>query len=145
MKAASFAFSSGATKDWSAAVDGDDETFVTLPAPKAGEASRHVVFEFEKPVPVRSLSLQVHEDSKNREVKLFTSDDGQKWSPAGAMRRWRSEVTPGREELIEGFQGRESRFVKIEFTAASPAVPMKLYELKKIAGERSVVRKMKIA
>jgi hypothetical protein len=115
--------------DWSAAVDGDDETFVTLPAPKAGEASRYVVFEFEKPVPVRSLSLQMHEDSKNREVKLFTSEDGQKWAPAGAMRRWRSEFASAREELIEGFQGRDARFVKIEFTAASPAVPMKLYEL----------------
>jgi len=115
--------------DWSAAVDGDDETFVTLPVPKAGELSRHVVFEFEKSVPVRSLSLQMHEDSKNRVVQLFTSDDGQKWVSAGTMRRWRSEVTPGREELIEGFQGRESRFVKIEFIAASSAVPMKLYEL----------------
>lgn len=115
--------------DWSAAVDGDDETFVTLPVPKAGELSRHVVFEFEKPVPVRSLSLQMHEDSKNRVVQLFTSEDGQKWVSAGMIRRWRSEVTSGREELIEGFQGRDSRFVKIEFTAASPAVPMKLYEL----------------
>jgi alpha-L-rhamnosidase len=115
--------------DWAAALDGDDETFVTLPAPKAGEASHHVIFEFENPVPVRSLSLQMHEDSKNRELKLLTSEDGTKWVPAGAMRRWRSEFTPAREELIEGFQGRDARFVMVEFTAASPAVPMKLYDL----------------
>lgn len=115
--------------DWSAALDGDDETFVTLPAPKAGEVSRSVVFEFEKPVPVRSLSLQMHEDSKNCVVKLFSGEDGKTWTPAGSIRRWRSEVTSAREEIIEGFQGREARFVKIEFTAPSPAIPTKLYEL----------------
>lgn len=115
--------------DWSAALDGDDETFITLPAPKAGEASRNVVFEFEKPVPVRSLILQVHEDSKNRVAKLFTSDDGQKWVLAGSIRRWRGEFVSAREELMEGLQGREARFVKIEFMTDTPAVPMKLYEL----------------
>jgi hypothetical protein len=52
--------------DVSAAVDGDAETFVTLPAPKAGEAATHLVFEFEKPVPVRSLCLQIQEDSRDR-------------------------------------------------------------------------------
>jgi hypothetical protein len=51
------------------------------------------------------------------------------WTPAGSIRRWRSEVTSAREEIIEGFQGREARFVKIEFTAPSPAIPTKLYEL----------------
>lgn len=115
--------------DWSAAVDGDDETFITLPAPKAGEANRSVVFEFEKPVPVRSMCLQLHEDSRDRLVTLSTSDDGQKWAQAGTLRRWRSEFVPAREEIIEGFQARDARFVKIEFNTTSPAVPMKLYEL----------------
>jgi hypothetical protein len=88
-----------------------------------------VVFEFEKPVPVRSLCLQIQEDSRDRLVTLSTSDDGQEWKPAANLRRWRSEFLPAREDLIEGFHARDARFVKIEFNAASPAVPMKLYEL----------------
>jgi hypothetical protein len=115
--------------DLAAAVDGDDGTFVTLPAPKAGDAATHLVFEFEKPVPVRSLCLQIHEDSRDRAVTLSTSDDGQKWLPAATLRRWRSEFLPAREELIEGVHARDARFVKIEFNVTSPGVPMKLYEL----------------
>ena len=115
--------------DWSAAFDGNDETFVTIPKPKAGEESTRVVLEFQTPVPVRSLSTQIQEESQNRVVQLHTSDDGHKWTPSGSIRRWRGEVTSEREELMEGVQGREARFVKIEFMAASPAVAMKLYEV----------------
>ena len=115
--------------DISAALDGDAETFVTLPAPKAGDANPQIIFEFEKPMPVRSLCLQIQEDSKDRLVTMSTSDDGQQWAPAANLRRWRSEFLPGREELIEGVHTRDARFVKIEFGVASPAVPMKLYEL----------------
>lgn len=115
--------------DWSAAIDGDDETFITLPKPKDPKQSAHVVLKFKDPVSVASLCIQIHEDSKSRVVKLFTSEDGLKWVQSGVLNRWRSEVHPGREDLMEGFSAKVSRFVKVEFMAASPAVPMKLYEL----------------
>jgi len=115
--------------DWSAAIDGDDESFVELPVWKAGENSRSIIFEFEKPVTVRSLCLQMQEDSKHRMVKLYASDDGQQWSHLMATHRWRNHFDPGREQMIDGFADKTTRFVKVELMAPSPGVGMKLYEL----------------
>ena len=53
--------------DWSAAVDGNADTFVELPRWKAEEKSRTLVFEFPEPIDVRSLSMQMQEDSSQRE------------------------------------------------------------------------------
>jgi len=115
--------------DWSAAIDGDADTFVELPNWKPGETSRSIVFEFEKPVTVRSLSLQMHEDSESRLLKLFTGDDGQRWQYLANVHRWMKHFDPRREEMIEGFADRTARFVKLELMAPSPKVDMKLYEV----------------
>ena len=115
--------------DWSAAIDGNDETFVTLPKPKNPKESAYVVFKFPEPVSVGSLSLQIEENSKTRTVKLLTSEDGVNWAQSGIIHRWRSEFVPDREELIEGVPAKTARFVKLEFLPSAPAVPMNLYEL----------------
>lgn len=115
--------------DWSAAIDGNDETFVTLPKPKDPKESAYVIFKFPAPVPIGSITLQIEENSKNRMVKLSASDDGVNWAHSGTLNRWRSEFVPEREELIEGVLPRTAKFVKVEFMPASPGVPMNLYEL----------------
>jgi len=114
--------------DWSAALDGDAETAVDLPKWEAGEESRSVVFEFEEPVTVRSLSLQMQEDSRHRRLKLHTSSDGQKWNEWTTVHRWRNHFDSSREEIIEGAPECTARFIKLEIMAAVPSVPMKLYE-----------------
>ena len=115
--------------DWTAAIDGDAESFVELPSWKPGETSRSVIFEFKQPVTVRSLSLQLHEDSENRVFKLFWSDDGTQWTPLTTTHRWMKHFDPRREEFIDGFADRSTRFVKLEMLAPSPKVGMKLYEV----------------
>jgi len=115
--------------DWAAAIDGDRETFVTLPRPPAGQERSHVVFEFRDPVRVRSLIMQFHEDSRNRVVTVFAGMDGRSWARLVTSRRWRGHFIPARELMVDGFQERDARFLKIEFMAAQPPVPMKLYEL----------------
>ncbi len=115
--------------DWSAAIDGNPETFVELPNWKADEKSRSLIFEFPEPVSVRSLSMQVWEDSVMRLVKIFASEDGQQWQQLGVLKRWHIHFDPAREELIEGFPERTARFVKIELPAPNPNVGMKLYEV----------------
>ena len=115
--------------DWAAAIDGDAETFVELPNWKADEVSRSVVFEFEKPQTVRSLSLQMQEDSENTSFKLFSSNDGETWQHLTTVRRWMKHFDPRREEMIEGFADRSARFVKLEMSPPSPKVGMKVYEV----------------
>ena len=115
--------------DWSAAIDGDAETYVDLPAWKAEEKSRSIIFEFENPVTVRSLSFQMHEDSEHRVLKLFASNDGQQWHYLTTAQRWMKHFDPRREEMIEGFTDRTTRFVKLEMMAPAPKVGMKLYEV----------------
>ena len=115
--------------DWSAAIDGDAETFVELPAWKPGEKSRSVIFEFAEPTTIRSLTMQMQEDSRSQITRLHASNDGIKWDVLFTNHRWRNHFMPGREEIIEGFADRSTRFVKLEFTSPSPGIGMKLYEL----------------
>ena len=114
--------------DWSAALDGDAETFVDLPVWEAGEDSRSLVLEFDAPVAVRSLNLQIHEDSKHRKLKLHTSANGINWKEWATVHRWRNHFDSSREEIIEGAPECTARFVKLEIMAAIPSVAMKLYE-----------------
>lgn len=115
--------------DWAPAIDGDPETFVQLPGWKPDEEARTISFEFKEPITARSISLQMHEDSENRLMRIFTSNDGQQWVPVATTGRWRKHFDPCREELIDGFPDRTARFIKLEIVAPSPRVPMKLYEL----------------
>ncbi len=115
--------------DWSAAIDGDPDTFVDLPGWASGEASRSVVFEFSEPVTVRSLSFQMHEDSDSRQIKMWSSSDGKQWHYLATAHRWMKHFDPRREEMIEGFADRKARFVKMELMQPSPKVGMKLYEV----------------
>ena len=114
--------------DWSAALDGDAETSVDLPVWEAGEVSRSLVLEFDAPVAVRSLNLQIHEDSKHRRLALHTSDDGENWKEWVSVHRWRNHFDSSREEIIDGAPECSARFIKLEIMAAIPSVPMKLYE-----------------
>ena len=114
--------------DWSAALDGDADTSVDLPSWETGEASRSLLLEFDAPVAVRSLNLQIHEDSKHRRLKLYTSDDGQNWDEWVSVHRWRNHFESSREEIIDGAHECTARFVKLEIIAPVPSVPMKLYE-----------------
>ena len=50
--------------DWSAAMDGDGESYVELPGATRGGGSRSVVFEFAEPQTVRSLDVEMHENSE---------------------------------------------------------------------------------
>jgi len=115
--------------DWAPAIDGDPETFVDLPAWKPDEDTRTVSFEFQKPITARSISLQMHEDSENRMVRIYSSNDGAQWVPLVTTSRWRKHFDPCREELIDGFPDRTTRFIKLEMLAPAPRVAMKLYEL----------------
>jgi len=115
--------------DWSAAIDGDAETYVELPAWKPDEKSRSVIFEFAEPITIRSLSMQMQEDSRSQITRLHASNDGTKWDVLFTNHRWRNHFMPGREEIIDGFVDRSTRFVKLEFTSPSPGIRMKLYEL----------------
>ena len=116
--------------DWTLAIDGDPETFVALP-PKvpSGHGPIYVSFEFEAEVPLSSLSLQLFEQCSNRRVTLSMSEDGQTWRAITNASARRGHVPPGREELIEGFHPRKSRFVKLEFTGSHSREASKLYEL----------------
>lgn len=116
--------------DWAAAIDGDPESFVELP-PKApaGHGSTYVSFEFEDPVKLSSLVLQLFEQCSNRSVKLSISEDGQAWRPIAVASCRRGHVPAGRDELIEGFRTRESRFAKFEFTGSHSREATRLYEL----------------
>jgi hypothetical protein len=115
--------------NWAAAIDGDPDTFVDLPRWDKGEKSRSVVFEFEEPVTVRSLSAQLQEDSTRRELKLFSSEDGQQWKNLIVTHRWGHHFDSAREEMVDGFTEQAARYVKLEIPAAVPGVGMKLYEL----------------
>ncbi len=114
--------------DWSALIDGDPETFVTLSDWTAEEKSRFVAFEFNEPVPVRSLSLELHENTRDRVVNMYASDDGEKWVPLLTSRHWQAHFVPGRVEMIDGFAERSARFIKLELMKTSPPAAMKLYE-----------------
>ena len=126
--------------DWSAAVDGDPNTFVALPGWKAEEKSRTLVFEFAEPITVRSLSLEMQEDSTMRVLKLHSSDDGKQWRQLIAHTRWHNHFDPAREELIEGFPERKARFVKLELMAPNPKVGMKLYEVNFLSSRLNQIR-----
>lgn len=126
--------------DWSAAVDGNPNTFVELPRWKADEQSRALVFEFPEPIDVRSLSMQMQEDSTMRILKLHSSDDGKEWRQLIAHTRWHNHFDPAREELIEGFPERRARFVKIELMAPNPKVGMKLYEVNFLSSRLNQIR-----
>ena len=115
--------------DWAAAIDGDPDTFVDLPEWGKGEESRKIIFEFQTPLTLRSLSMQMWEDSKHRMVKMFASDDGETWVHLVMAHRWRNHFIPCREEMIEGFSERSARFVKLELMPANLSVPMKVYEI----------------
>ena len=117
--------------DWSAALDGDGESYVELPGTQRGAEPRSVVFEFNEPQTVRSLSVEMHENSDSRSFKLFGSDDGKTWKQLGFFHRWIKHYDPRREELVQGFPDATVKFVKLEFSLASPdpGVAMKLYEL----------------
>ena len=116
--------------DWSPAIDGDSETFVSLP-PKApeGHGAIDVVFEFESPVQISSLVLQLFEQCSNRNVTLSISQDGQAWRPISNASCRRGHVPAGREELVEGFHPRDTRFVKLEFKGSHSREATKLYEV----------------
>ena len=126
--------------DWSAAVDGNPDTFVELPRWKADEQSRTVVFEFPEPIDIRSLSMQIQEDSTMRVLKLHSSDDGKQWRQLIAHTRWQNHFDPAREELIDGFPERKARFVKIELMAPNPKVSMKLYEVNFLSSRLNQIR-----
>jgi hypothetical protein len=115
--------------DWSAVIDGDPDSFVELPRWNADEKSRSLVLEFAAPVTVRSLSVQIQEDSKHRKLNLYVSEDGEAWQHLGGVHRWRNHFESCREEIIDGFAEKTARFVKLEIPAAIPNVGMKLYEL----------------
>ena len=116
--------------DWAAAIDGDPETFITLPRkPPAGSSASEVTFEFETPVTIRSLSVQLFEERGVRSVTLSVSDDGKKWRTIAAPRNRRGHVPAGREELVEGIRARESRYIKLAFGGSHAHHPVKLYEL----------------
>ncbi len=115
--------------DWAAAIDGNPETFVSLPPWKKDENNRHVIFEFKEPVPVRSIDLQMWEDSEGHTVKLQISNDGNSWKLIGFANRGRKHFPPFREELVEGFQEQTARFVKIKIEPPPRGVGMKLYEV----------------
>jgi hypothetical protein len=115
--------------DWAAAIDGNPETFIELPGWKPGEKNRSVVFEFKQPVTVRSLSLQMQEDSESRLLRLFTGNDGKQWKYVTTTHRWMKHFNPRREEIIEGFPEQTARFVKLELAPPRPGVGMKVYEV----------------
>ena len=116
--------------DWAAAIDGDPETFIELPpTTPSGHGPIHVSFEFENPVKLSSLVIQLFEQCSNRSVKLSISEDGQTWRPIASASCRRGHVPAGREELIEGFRSRESRFAKLEFTGSHSREATRLYEL----------------
>jgi hypothetical protein len=117
--------------DWSAAMDGDGESYVELPGAKRGDKPRSVVFEFAEPQTVRSLVAELHEDSATRTIRIYGSDDGKNWRNLGRLHRWMKHFDPRREELVQGFPDAKVKFMKLEFAVAAPepAVTMKLYEL----------------
>ena len=117
--------------DWSAAMDGDGESYVELPGAKRGDKPRSVIFEFAEPRTVRSLVAELSEDSASRSFKLYGSNDGKSWRHLANFRRWIKHFDPRREELVQGFPDATVKFVKLEFPVASPdpGVAMKLYEL----------------
>ena len=117
--------------DWSAAMDGDGESYVELPGATRGGGSRSVVFEFAEPQTVRSLDVEMHENSENRTFKIYGSDDGKNWRYLANFRRWMKHFDPRREALVQGFADATVKFMKLEFPVATPKpeVPMKLYEL----------------
>lgn len=117
--------------DWSAAMDGDGESYVELPGAKRGDGPRSVIFEFAEPQTVRSLTVEMHEDSESRAFKLFGSDDGTSWRLLGHFSRWIKHFEPRREELVQGFKDATVKYVKLELSIATPnpSIPMKLYEL----------------
>ena len=94
-----------------------------------GHGPIHVSFEFENPVKLSSLVIQLFEQCSNRSVKLSISEDGQTWRPIASASCRRGHVPAGREELIEGFRSRESRFAKLEFTGSHSREATRLYEL----------------
>lgn len=115
--------------DWTSAIDGNPETFVSLPPWKKDEKNRHVIFEFKEPVPVRSIHLRMQEDSDRHAVRLSVSDDGSHWKPLVNAGRWRKHFIPSPEEMVDGFQEKSARFVKLDFEQPSPGYGMKLYEV----------------
>jgi hypothetical protein len=117
--------------DWSAAIDGDGESYVELPGGKRGDRPRSVIFEFAEPQTVRSLHVEMHEDSATRIIKLYGSNDGKKWHYLKHIRRWIKHFDPRREELVDGYPDATVKFVKLELEVAlpDPSVTMKLYEL----------------
>ena len=117
--------------DWSAAIDGDGESYVELPGANHGAGPRSVTFEFSQPETVRSLDIELHEDSASRTFKIYGSDDGKNWRYLANFRRWIAHYDPRREELVQGFPDATVKYVKLEFPNASPNpnVPMKIYEL----------------
>ena len=116
--------------DWSPAIDGDSETFVSLPpnAPE-GHGAIEVVFEFEAAVQLRSLVVQLFEQCSNRTVKISISEDGKAWRHIASASCRRGHVPAGREELVEGFGPRETRYAKVEFSGSHSREATKLYEL----------------
>ena len=116
--------------DWLPAIDGDPDTFVALP-PKApgGHAAIEVVFEFEAPVQVSSLVLELFEQCSNRTVALSTSEDGLAWRAIGNASYRRGHVPAGREVLIEGVHTRQTRHVKVSFSGSHSREATKLYDL----------------
>ena len=117
--------------DWSAAIDGDGESFVELPGATRGTGPRSVIFEFAQPETVRSLDVELQEDSASRTFMIYGSEDGKDWRYLANFRRWMKHFDPRREALVQGFPDATVKFVKLEFPIASPepSVPMKLYEL----------------
>jgi hypothetical protein len=126
--------------DWSAAIDGNPDTFVELPTWKPDEKERTLIFEFAEPIDIRSLSMEVQEDSKRRYVNLFSSMDGKQWQRLGNLDRWHNQFDPAREELIEGFRETKARFVKVELPASIPNVGMKLYEVNFLSSRLNQIR-----
>lgn len=115
--------------DWSAALDGNPDTYVDMPQWQSEEESRSVTFEFEQEVTVRSLSLQLYEANKTRMLKMYTSNDGQQWNPVMRHHRWTPHYVSGREEIVEGFADSKTRFVKLEILRPAVTTGMKLYEV----------------
>ena len=116
--------------DWLPAIDGDPDTFVSLP-PKApaGHGAIEVVFEFDAPVQVSSLVLELFEQCSNRSVTLSISEDGEAWRHIASASCRRGHVPAGREELVEGFHPRETRYAKVKFTGSHSREATKLYGL----------------
>jgi hypothetical protein len=120
--------------NWSAALDDDPETSMTIPVPSKGPTNVSLVLEFKEPVSVRSLILGIRPVAQDRftgmlKVNSCTSEDGKAWRPFVNVLRWRPKDDANRDELCGGASEVKARFLKVEFPFPAGSVPLTLYDL----------------